>query len=601
MSKKHLKRRLDKPDDSILPHIHEARPEFVEELMRLKDDRGFDRAQIRVIAESVKPIDVLSFVTSHTRELGYTGGDVRLLSDAFFAGSDRLRGTGIGLKSGEFTARFLKHVEAQLGRTLVAGRQSASAEEQPRVDEAAITKDVVEMRKRASDEHKKWGFVPWEQRALKMCPDEELDPIMSTVHRQLRSIGLPFDFPWAARALWDTLMMNPQVRVKDGRIDCHPQLKPPFIETFTKTLIARVPGMMYEHRYAVAQAMSKGEMFSDGRPADVEKIFPKAIVDEHGTLGNFPGNYWNPDKEHEKPMYHEQRPQVLEANRHMVRMILSGIRAQPGKNKFLEIGPGWGDFYEWLPKENRGDFEHVEWNPHLIRHFQSRFPDAKIRQGNAYQLPYRDGSLDGVFGLTAFSSFTNLDRVVDECWRVLKPGGFFVSIHDIIPNDQQVGDELRRRGMFGPWKEHPNLANALFFGDKATSEGTMGIITACMIDLNPETYAVGSAAIHRTAAVENISEYYYKWLEIELESRGFQFNSQPGPKHSIVFERRDKCHAMQVLQLSGVSDGPIDFSLKGPNLKPDEFPNLRDFGSKYGEKNVIESSILWVVVAHKPR
>jgi ubiquinone/menaquinone biosynthesis C-methylase UbiE len=46
-------------------------------------------------------------------------------------------------------------------------------------------------------------------------------------------------------------------------------------------------------------------------------------------------------------------------------------------------------------------------------------------QGDLFALPYRDGSLDGIFNLGVMEHFTGpqIDRILQEFHRVLKPNG----------------------------------------------------------------------------------------------------------------------------------------------------------------------------------
>lgn len=53
---------------------------------------------------------------------------------------------------------------------------------------------------------------------------------------------------------------------------------------------------------------------------------------------------------------------------------------------------------------------------------------AAIAQGTAEVLPYRSGSFDAVAS-SYLAKYVDVQRVVDECWRVLRPGGVAV-FHD---------------------------------------------------------------------------------------------------------------------------------------------------------------------------
>jgi demethylmenaquinone methyltransferase/2-methoxy-6-polyprenyl-1,4-benzoquinol methylase len=59
--------------------------------------------------------------------------------------------------------------------------------------------------------------------------------------------------------------------------------------------------------------------------------------------------------------------------------------------------------------------------------------EAPIAQGTAEVLPYRDESFDAVAS-SYLAKYVEIERVVDECWRVLKPGGIVV-FHDFTYPD----------------------------------------------------------------------------------------------------------------------------------------------------------------------
>jgi demethylmenaquinone methyltransferase/2-methoxy-6-polyprenyl-1,4-benzoquinol methylase len=83
---------------------------------------------------------------------------------------------------------------------------------------------------------------------------------------------------------------------------------------------------------------------------------------------------------------------------------------------------------------------------------------APIAQGTAEVLPYRDESFDAMVS-SYLAKYVDVQKVVDECWRVLRPGGIVV-FHDftyprgLILNLWNVYFELLRlAGRFvTPWK-----------------------------------------------------------------------------------------------------------------------------------------------------
>lgn len=48
-------------------------------------------------------------------------------------------------------------------------------------------------------------------------------------------------------------------------------------------------------------------------------------------------------------------------------------------------------------------------------------------QSDATYLPFKDAAFDGIVAAAAFHHFSNIDAVIKECFRCLKPGGFLLA------------------------------------------------------------------------------------------------------------------------------------------------------------------------------
>jgi hypothetical protein len=143
-----------------------------------------------------------------------------------------------------------------------------------------------------------------------------------------------------------------------------------------------------------------------------------------------------------------------------------------------------------------------------------------------------------------------------------------------------------------------NRSNQFWFRDEKTRDAVIS-----QVGDNPDiggyqkTWQIASALLHRNAAVENMCEYFYKWLELEMEFRGFRLRSAVGPKDSVEFVPRQGRHSDTVIQRSGYLEGALDLGQEPPI---DEFPYLKQVVKACGSHHVIESSILWVALAQKP-
>lgn len=91
--------------------------------------------------------------------------------------------------------------------------------------------------------------------------------------------------------------------------------------------------------------------------------------------------------------------------------------------------------------------EGVDLSPEMVRQARSRWPGKPLHLAPAWRVPVPDGSFDTVFAMHFFMHLrpTTLRLIVDECWRLLRPGGLLVFD---LPNALR-----RRRGGASP--EHP--------------------------------------------------------------------------------------------------------------------------------------------------
>jgi demethylmenaquinone methyltransferase/2-methoxy-6-polyprenyl-1,4-benzoquinol methylase len=102
------------------------------------------------------------------------------------------------------------------------------------------------------------------------------------------------------------------------------------------------------------------------------------------------------------------------------------IKTLSHRSQVLELACGTGVLSSMLAEEGKSvtgidlTFEYLVTLKHKL--------NAPIAQGTAELLPYRDESFDAVVS-SYLAKYVSVQRVVDECWRVLRPGGIVV-FHD---------------------------------------------------------------------------------------------------------------------------------------------------------------------------
>lgn len=116
--------------------------------------------------------------------------------------------------------------------------------------------------------------------------------------------------------------------------------------------------------------------------------------------------------------------------------VLDKIRQkliQEAEGTVLEIGFGTGVNIRYYP-ENILKIHGLD--PKVHSEVQSKFPDIKFHEGHAEQLPFEDGSFDTVIATLTLCSVSDIQQVLAEIHRVLKPGGKYIFIEHILSHQQ---------------------------------------------------------------------------------------------------------------------------------------------------------------------
>jgi ubiquinone/menaquinone biosynthesis C-methylase UbiE len=101
----------------------------------------------------------------------------------------------------------------------------------------------------------------------------------------------------------------------------------------------------------------------------------------------------------------------------------------------LEIGPGPGYLgLEWLKKTEGTKLTGLEISPKMISMAEKNAMEygfegrVKYVEGDAQKMPFESNTFDGVFTNGSLHEWSQPRRILDELFRVLKPGGkYFVS------------------------------------------------------------------------------------------------------------------------------------------------------------------------------
>jgi ubiquinone/menaquinone biosynthesis C-methylase UbiE len=118
----------------------------------------------------------------------------------------------------------------------------------------------------------------------------------------------------------------------------------------------------------------------------------------------------------------------------------------PNRSKILEVAIGTGyPFADFFQKE--GYFVYgIDISPDLINKCQQLNPEIHCRVGDAEELDYPDSDFDCTYCFHSSWYFPNLNKAIDEMFRVTRPNGLV--IFDIQNLNNHKINKIYRRNLF---------------------------------------------------------------------------------------------------------------------------------------------------------
>ena len=134
-----------------------------------------------------------------------------------------------------------------------------------------------------------------------------------------------------------------------------------------------------------------------------------------------------------------------------MQMLINGVIDEYTKSEdiLLELGSGTGALDDYTNYSRQTKY--VEGSEELIAVHRAKLteegkdPDSVI-QGDLYELPFEDNSVDNVVGLLVLDAMLDLPAAVQEIHRVLKPGGKFIYFHDLRASSNAMALMLYEQG-----------------------------------------------------------------------------------------------------------------------------------------------------------
>ena len=370
------------------------------------------------------------------------------------------------------------------------------------------------------------------------------------------------------------------------------------MESLIKAIIGETDTLKRSDFDRVAISLNKPELFFDNRGYDPGHILTPLEQHEALEFGDRPGSCWRSDINY-IPSMASQRRYVVEANQNYFRRILKSFAVSSSEGESLEVCCGWGDFREMIPEDLWHPTIHMDWNPVFTDNILENSPDAHVRQGNVYSIPYKDERFKNVFGLTPFVSLWFLDYAIAEIHRVLQRGGRFFAFQDLLPNDCQMAEQLIKRGL----TSYANRSYSIGEIDDPVFWEMLEKHFQDQLPIDTPGWCQYMKKFNQVMVMQNCYEYLEAWLTNELKFAGFNI-LYAAPERVFNVEQRQIQH-VDIDQSGHVINPNIAYrsngSGRGPIVAGVTLPEITNSDVKraIGSNHVLQSSTVWAVIAGK--
>ena len=122
------------------------------------------------------------------------------------------------------------------------------------------------------------------------------------------------------------------------------------------------------------------------------------------------------------------------------KMVLKSIRKEViprAHGNVLEIGYGTGVNLRYYFADEINRISALDKKVHLPDTRKLNYP-VELYEGSAEELPFEDDTFDTVVETLVFCSVEDVEAAIGEIWRVLKPGGIFIFIDHVKPEEERL-------------------------------------------------------------------------------------------------------------------------------------------------------------------
>lgn len=167
---------------------------------------------------------------------------------------------------------------------------------------------------------------------------------------------------------------------------------------------------------------------------------------------------------------YDQRYDHRDRGRQYYDHIAQAVMNQIGTGgDLLDIGCGTGLFIRRYIKFG-GTVTGIDISSGMIRRAKPIFPEARFLVGNAEFVPFQENTFDAISSLLAFSYLTRPSQTLEDCLRVLRPGGRLAVctlgknvFTSSLPALFTIGEKMRiKRVGVGKFTEHYYSADEMY-------------------------------------------------------------------------------------------------------------------------------------------
>jgi ubiquinone/menaquinone biosynthesis C-methylase UbiE len=162
-------------------------------------------------------------------------------------------------------------------------------------------------------------------------------------------------------------------------------------------------------------------------------------------------------------------------------------------DRILDVGCGIGSLEERFTDY---DIVGIDISEAMARTARQRAP-APFLVGDTRTLPVRTDAVDGVVFVATLEFISEIDAVLKEATRVLRPGGRIVALL-LNTRSEYVQPNLRRDGSYFQQMGHPDseaLADRMLKSIDGTQESFLGIADEPIVESNDPTTAAITAVV----------------------------------------------------------------------------------------------------------